>query len=701
MKIHRFWAFGLLTALLWTAAIPGSAAQESPPARVGRLSYIGGSVSFEPAGTEQWAPAELNQPVTIGDRLWTDWDSRAEIELGTAVVRLGSRSGFSFLNLTASTAQMQLTAGTLIVHVFSLANGAQDEVDTPNLAVSLEQPGIYRVQVNSSGTKSEVEVIEGEALASGAGQTFSVAAQQRATFTGGNTLRVAYGSVGEPDAFDEWSMARDRRQAEGAAAVTRYVAADTVGSNDLNTYGSWQATPQWGEAWFPNVVAGWAPYRFGQWIWIFPWGWTWVDDEPWGFAPFHYGRWGYWHHAWCWVPGPRDVRPIYAPALVAWTHGGQFGREHRDGHVGWVPLGPRDVYLPGYAASRTYVRNVNLTNARNLSPAFVAAAYRHGGAGLSFANGRVPGAITAVPRAVFSAAQAADTHRVVLMRHGLLGVRLTPAAPAVTPSRASVFGARVHALQVPPRQLIDRPVVARLVPARAAVTFARQQAAVRANNGRLLTMSQWAPLRPNAPPATVRLAPDIRPAAPLVRNGRLRGDFTSRTPTRDAIARPAPAAQRTGSDRPAWAQPPSSVRRPQPVWVPQSFSGQVSPGERFARPQPLPQRHVPRPQYHPPRAAQWQRAAPSARPPMNAPPRARPAPPMYRPQDISAEPDWTRARSVPKYYYVPPRSPPPMYRPLSSPVTPNAVASPPRAPIYRPMSTPARPMWRPHPPHLP
>ena len=67
------------------------------------------------------------------------------------------------------------------------------------------------------------------------------------------------------------------------------------------------------------VAAGWAPYRYGRWAWVSPWGWTWIDDARWGFAPFHYGRWAYASNRWCWVPGPRYVHAVYAPALVAWT----------------------------------------------------------------------------------------------------------------------------------------------------------------------------------------------------------------------------------------------------------------------------------------------------------------------------------------------------------------------------------------------
>lgn len=54
-----------------------------------------------------------------------------------------------------------------------------------------------------------------------------------------------------------------------------------------------------------------------------------MDDEPWGFAPFHYGRWAWYRSVWLWVPGPIHVRPVYAPALVAWVGG-----------IGWFPQGP-------------------------------------------------------------------------------------------------------------------------------------------------------------------------------------------------------------------------------------------------------------------------------------------------------------------------------------------------------------------------
>src|SRR5260370_7475250 len=60
------------------------------------------------------------------------------------------------------------------------------------------------------------------------------------------------------------------------------------------------------------------------------------------------------------------VRPVYAPALVAWVGGPHFsigiGIGGGGGGVAWFPLAPREVYQPSYHVSRTYVTNVNVSN---------------------------------------------------------------------------------------------------------------------------------------------------------------------------------------------------------------------------------------------------------------------------------------------------------------------------------------------------
>jgi hypothetical protein len=137
----------------------------------------------------------------------------------------------------------------------------------------------------------------------------------------------------------------------------------TPGYADLDEYGSWDNAREYGRVWYPaQVSADWVPYRNGRWVWVEPWGWTWVEEEPWGFAPFHYGRWVLIGRRWGWVPGPVvTVRPVYAPALVAFV-----GGPNADIQV-WFPLGPRDPYLPWYHHSDVYRRQVNVTNVREIN----------------------------------------------------------------------------------------------------------------------------------------------------------------------------------------------------------------------------------------------------------------------------------------------------------------------------------------------
>ena len=572
-----------------------------PPGRAAQLSDAEGSVSLEPAGTSSWTNADANRPLTLGDKLWTDQNSRAELDIGDAVIRLGSTTGFSFLNLDEQTAQMQVTAGTVIVHVRSLSNGEQDEIDTPNLALTLRQAGTYRVEVSESGDTTIVKVDDGEAIATGGGQSYPITTQQGITFTGTGTVAADYSSIGAPDSLDDWSMQRDQQQQQQAATEQDYVPPDTVGADDLGSYGGWESTPDWGYAWFPAVSVGWAPYTVGYWAWVSPWGWTWVDQEPWGFAPFHYGRWGYWHNRWCWVPGPRETRPVYAPALVAWVGGG--AAVAGGARVGWVPLGPRDVYVPGYRASPAYVRYVNLANTRLVNTTEIGNAYEGRVANVRYANSEVPGAVTAVPRNVFASAQPVGPHRVRLSQQSMASLRPTSAAPVIVPARESVLGANAgRAVRTPPRALFDRPVVARLAPPRAPVSFASEQAAIRANGGRPLPMTQLSQMRPNTPAAPVRLArpPESRgtPAGP---------GMSARESALQHQTLPPASAPR--SDRPPWVQGrPTQSEAPAERSHPETVAPQQrqAPEERYAPPQRqiAPQRQAPEQRYSPPQERQ-------------------------------------------------------------------------------------------------
>ena len=113
-----------------------------PPEWPGSATWKVRFLSSPPAS--DWVQAVPNRPMTTGDKLWADKDSRAELQLGSAVIRLSENTGFSFLNLDDNTAQIQLTSGALNIRVRRLDQDDVFEVDTPNLAFTISQPGSYR-----------------------------------------------------------------------------------------------------------------------------------------------------------------------------------------------------------------------------------------------------------------------------------------------------------------------------------------------------------------------------------------------------------------------------------------------------------------------------------------------------------------------------------------------------------------------------
>jgi len=526
-----------------------AADDDDPPSRVARLSEADGSVSFEPAGTEDWVTAVVNRPLTTGDKLWADHDSRAELHLGSASIRLGANTGFSFLNLDDRTAQLQLTEGTLRIRIRRLSRDEIFEVDTPNLAFNASRPGIYRINVNEAGDTTVVVVRDGEGEVTGGGQSYVVHSEETGIFTGTDQLNADIEGVGEDDDLERWSYERDRR--EDHSTSRQYVSDEAVGYEDLDENGGWRNTPDYGTIWFPHTtVVGWAPYRYGHWVWIAPWGYTWVDDEPWGFAPFHYGRWVVVGGAWGWVPcrpgpvGVAYVRPVYAPALVAWVGGPGVAIGVGGAAVGWFPLGPREVYVPSYHVSRTYVNNVNVSNT-TVNTTVVNNYYntvvvnKTNVTNVTYVNQRVPGAVTATSTQVMSTSQPVSRNIVRVDEKQIATAQVTSRAPAVAPERQAFVGAGRPAQARPPQQMMSRAVVAKTAPPPPPAPVERQQALIRQNGGQPPAASQ---VRAAEPQQQARTAAPVRMAPPARQ---------VTTPQRDTGNRPAPPQN---SNRPVQAQ---------------------------------------------------------------------------------------------------------------------------------------------------
>ncbi len=470
-----------------SAGAPDSAEVADPPSRVARLALIHGAVSFVPAGENDWVEAQMNRPLVTGDKLWTDNAARAELQLGDATIRADQQTSVNFLDLDDQNAQVEMTQGTINLRVRRLYDGQSYEVDTPTLAFVINRVGEYRVDIAPGGNGTMVTVFHGSGDAYGeSGARFRVEEGQSVRFNDAQLHDYASNNVPNPDDFDRFCFARDASW--DSSPSRQYVSEEVIGYDDLDANGSWSDEPDYGNVWYPSEVAeDWAPYSYGSWGWVGGYGWTWVDSAPWGFAPFHYGRWAYIHNRWGWCPGPIHGRPYYAPALVAFLGGGTRGFS-AGAPVGWFPLGPRDVYVPGYRVSRGYFTRVNVyagLPAIALNNYYVG--YARGNfdyARISYANRNVARAVTAVPGNVFIGARQIRGATLPVTRDTFVRSRVSGFA-AIAPTRESLAFGGARTVGVP-HIAANRKVIAATRPPPPVMPFAEREAALQRDPGRAL-----------------------------------------------------------------------------------------------------------------------------------------------------------------------------------------------------------------------
>ncbi|MCS0630269.1 hypothetical protein NX786_13070 [Telluria mixta] len=690
------------------AAATASAQMQDPPARVGRIAYLAGPVSFSPAGSPDWAQAPLNRPLVAGDRLWTDAGGRDEAQFGAAIARMDAGTLLTVLAADDRTTQLQVSQGRVDLHVRRLAPGETVEVDTPNLAFVARQPGDYRLAVAPDGSTTDVTVLNGAGDVYGDGTSLALAPGQGYRFGGQDLNDYVLLPPAPPDDFDRWALARDQRYER--AIARRYVPQGVVGAEDLDDYGSWRTVPDYGTVWVPDrAPRNWAPYHAGHWAWIDPWGWTWIDDQPYGYAVSHYGRWIRTPDTWAWVPAPPRAQPVYAPALVAFVGTVLAVGGRSDPGVGWFPLAPHEPYRPSYRASPTYITNVNVTNTVIRQTTIV-----NNITNITYRNRNVPGAIVAMPAQQF--AQAAPTARAgLLLPPGVARAAPVLAGPQARPLPQSRIGTP-PAGRLPPGPVLQRVAVTRALPGRAfdhgpGPAAARPDGRVAVHGpvplrvlrpaiGKPVTPQPARGPMPGVAPAGHQVAQGGRPGMPPVGHGPQTAhgpQDTARLAARGGTGAGATAAEagrpqppRSGRDRPAdeprvaahgmMAQPqaprpahggdpqqavrhgaPSHGPAPQPVAhdgprapAPQRVAMQAPHPQPAARPQ-APAHAVP----HPPPAQRPQpapHAAPQAAPRPQAAPHPQPAPRPQPPAPAAPKPA-PHPQPAPKPHAAPPHGP--------------------------------------------
>lgn len=307
--------------------------------RIARISMIEGEISYQRLSDGQsWYDASLNLPLNERDQLYSGPNGRAEIQLsGRNLVRIDRNSNLRFSQFNTGTIQFALPVGTATFRVDSLdrrqfnvvdANdlGKDDpvyfEVDTPIVAITFLKEGNYRVNVREDGT-TEVIVRRGQAEVYNK-QTGTVTVKQgrRIVVDGNDADFFQISRLEDKDNWDRWNDRRDDdlfSRAENSRSA-RYVPVAVPGVYDLDSYGDWYESPDYGWVWSPRSVAvGWAPHQVA----FFGWG------------------GGY-------NAGYRDGY-----------------RDGRFGWYGWCPLGPRDRYYGG-RGNTVIVNNTTIINPRTL-----------------------------------------------------------------------------------------------------------------------------------------------------------------------------------------------------------------------------------------------------------------------------------------------------------------------------------------------
>ncbi|HTG94861.1 MAG TPA: DUF6600 domain-containing protein [Pyrinomonadaceae bacterium] len=387
----------------WMAHEQTASAEELPSAA--RIQRVDGDVAFSDSlpksdaadPNAEWVTATPNQPFSVGDRIYTRDNSHASLAFsGRNFARLDPNTSLDVVSLEDRRTQLALRDGSAMFEVGYLAPNELFEVATPYGAVNFDQPGLYNLGFDNNGGVL-VSVLSGLARVVGQSGSGEISKGEMLTLVGQAAAELALSRLNGQDAGNQvddyyryqYPNSYDGRYNNYDAYLSdpyyydpyrrnasyQHASSTIPGINDLDYYGDWQNVAGYGNAWRPRVDSGWVPYQQGQWTNDYPYGPTWVSSEPWGYAPYHYGRWANVNNQWYWIPDGVNTTPTYAPALVG------FVNPNDGNQIGWLPLGPGDIYAPRYYDANWQPRY--LTRA-NIVPE-------------QLINFGIPGAVTVVP----------------------------------------------------------------------------------------------------------------------------------------------------------------------------------------------------------------------------------------------------------------------------------------------------------------
>ena len=569
-----------LTAVL--ALLPQISQAQDPPPGDSRLGRIQGTVTIQPAGLDSWGQAENNIPVNPGDRLVADPGSggQAELQAGFARVYFGRGADITLTSFGPQGVEFGIASGSADFHTDALPPGQNFYVSTPNGGVSLHRGG-FRVDVFPDQQTTVVTNLPnwnpGPIEVNGGGGFATVlTGGQSIQLTGTNPVFAQPLMPGPLDDFQHWAEAIEYQHVNSLSL--RYVNPGMIGYAELDGAGEWHPDSPYGPVWYPHVEAGWAPYHNGHWVNRPFYGWVWVANEPWGSAPFHYGRWVTVSGRWGWIPGPREVAPVWSPAQVVFAGGINVGGV---GLSVWFPLGPGEPYKPWYPCSPHYIDQINISNIHPAPQVVVHNTYVNivnttNVTNVTYVNRTV--GVSAMNQADFAAGHSAanvSVHiDVNLVQH------VQPAAPAARPPAQPII---IHPVARPAAVAAARPVL---------INHSGQQITATAHPHPVSVPVKAAPPAPKLPPgrqATGSPTLGGKPTTPAAQAGKPAAPAQAEKP--QAHQQPSPAAQSAKPEKPgspANPHPAAAGEKPQSTPAAKSQPAPAAKTTTTAKPQPNP-----------------------------------------------------------------------------------------------------------------
>ena len=276
-----------LFALALLAGAANSAfAQYLVSAKAGFVNRADGSVYIQRADNENGTRgrASLGTQMKEGDSLITGDMGRAEILLNPgSYLRLNGKTEVKAVNTMLDEIRFQVVSGSVIVESGELEKNLVIEIQTPQGIMSVNKPGLQRIDIADGATT--IAVRQGEAFL---GTRNEVAAKTATKIARGKQVRLsgstelAKNDVEQSkinkdviDAFDTWSF--NRAQSLMAANYNALRSSGTTARNTSFAYG-WFFSPFYNSYTFIPRGGFFSPYgfpfgrRFSDFAYYFPYG---------------------------------------------------------------------------------------------------------------------------------------------------------------------------------------------------------------------------------------------------------------------------------------------------------------------------------------------------------------------------------------------------------------------------------------------